>query len=130
MQPTDSWPYSISLAHSGDDDVLTKMRVAADRRAEQAREELATLNLIAAVYKIRAEFPATATIVFRITDYSRNEVSAAITQLLDDAGNVIGDQHTIVGYAWAAIDLGLPYVNFTPSLGASFLLFLLRTRRT
>jgi myo-inositol-1-phosphate synthase len=23
-------------------------------------------------------------------------------------------------YAWAAIDLGLPYVNFTPSLGASF----------
>jgi myo-inositol-1-phosphate synthase len=24
-------------------------------------------------------------------------------------------------YAWAAIDMGLPYVNFTPSLGASFL---------
>jgi myo-inositol-1-phosphate synthase len=23
-------------------------------------------------------------------------------------------------YAWAAIDLGLPYINFTPSLGASF----------
>jgi myo-inositol-1-phosphate synthase len=23
-------------------------------------------------------------------------------------------------YAWAALDLGLPYVNFTPSLGASF----------
>jgi myo-inositol-1-phosphate synthase len=23
-------------------------------------------------------------------------------------------------YAWAAIDLGMPYVNFTPSLGASF----------
>jgi myo-inositol-1-phosphate synthase len=23
-------------------------------------------------------------------------------------------------YAWAAVDLGLPYVNFTPSLGASF----------
>ena len=22
-------------------------------------------------------------------------------------------------YAWAALDLGLPYVNFTPSLGAS-----------
>ena len=23
-------------------------------------------------------------------------------------------------YAWAALDLGLPYINFTPSLGASF----------
>jgi myo-inositol-1-phosphate synthase len=23
-------------------------------------------------------------------------------------------------YAWAAVDLGLPYINFTPSLGASF----------
>jgi myo-inositol-1-phosphate synthase len=34
------------------------------------------------------------------------------------------DGHTILPasslYAWAAIDLGLPYVNFTPSLGASF----------
>jgi myo-inositol-1-phosphate synthase len=33
--------------------------------------------------------------------------------------------HTILPasslYAWAAVDLGLPYVNFTPSLGASFL---------
>jgi len=32
--------------------------------------------------------------------------------------------HTILPasslYAWAAVDLGLPYVNFTPSLGASF----------
>ena len=23
-------------------------------------------------------------------------------------------------YAWAALDLGLPYINFTPSLGATF----------
>src|SRR5262245_10974120 len=23
-------------------------------------------------------------------------------------------------YAWSAVDLGLPYINFTPSLGASF----------
>ncbi len=35
-------------------------------------------------------------------------------------------------YAWAALDLGLPYVNFTPSLGASFpaALELARERRT
>src|SRR5262249_31925640 len=35
-------------------------------------------------------------------------------------------------YAWAALDLGLPYVNFTPSLGASFpaALDLARQRRT
>ena len=35
-------------------------------------------------------------------------------------------------YAWAALDLGLPYVNFTPSLGASFpaALELARERKT
>jgi myo-inositol-1-phosphate synthase len=35
-------------------------------------------------------------------------------------------------YGWAALDLGLPYVNFTPSLGASFpaALDLARERRT
>jgi myo-inositol-1-phosphate synthase len=33
------------------------------------------------------------------------------------------DQHVLPAsalYAWAALDLGLPYINFTPSLGASF----------
>jgi myo-inositol-1-phosphate synthase len=35
-------------------------------------------------------------------------------------------------YAWAAVDLGLPYINFTPSLGASFPAIheLARQRRT
>jgi len=35
-------------------------------------------------------------------------------------------------YAWAAIDLGMPYINFTPSLGASFVaaLELVQERKT
>ena len=40
-----------------------------------------------------------------------------LTPLLGQRGAVLPASAL---YAWAALDLGLPYVNFTPSLGASF----------
>jgi myo-inositol-1-phosphate synthase len=40
-----------------------------------------------------------------------------LTPLLGQRGAVLPASSL---YAWAALDLGLPYVNFTPSLGASF----------
>jgi myo-inositol-1-phosphate synthase len=42
---------------------------------------------------------------------------ARFNQALDAAGSSV-PASTL--YAWAALDLGVPYVNFTPSLGASF----------
>src|SRR5579872_1594060 len=39
------------------------------------------------------------------------------TPLLSQRGGVLPASAI---YAWAALDLGLPYINFTPSLGASF----------
>jgi myo-inositol-1-phosphate synthase len=40
-----------------------------------------------------------------------------LTPLLNQRGPVLPASSI---YAWAALDLGLPYINFTPSLGASF----------
>lgn len=51
---------------------------------------------------------------FRID--ARHETIAAFTAALDQPDLVPASSQ----YAWAAIDLGIPYVNFTPSLGSSF----------
>jgi myo-inositol-1-phosphate synthase len=42
----------------------------------------------------------------------------ALTAALDQSGPPVLPASGL--YAWAAVDLGFPYINFTPSLGASF----------
>lgn len=53
--------------------------------------------------------------------FTLGEAHASLGQLksqLDKTGAGILPASSL--YAWAAVDLGLPYINFTPSLGASF----------
>jgi myo-inositol-1-phosphate synthase len=46
-----------------------------------------------------------------------HQTAESLTSALGRKGPVLPPSGV---YAWAALDLGLPYVNFTPSLGASF----------
>ena len=52
---------------------------------------------------------------FELSD--AHESLETLTPLLSQRGPLLPASAL---YAWAALDLGLPYINFTPSLGASF----------
>lgn len=82
-------------------------RIQADLRAFQETNRLDQV-LVASVASTEPPFALT-----------------AIHQTPEELGRALGQRHHAILpasslYAWAAIDLGLPYVNFTPSLGASF----------
>jgi myo-inositol-1-phosphate synthase len=52
--------------------------------------------------------------------FALSEVHASVEQLLPALEKRQAALPASALYAWAALDLGLPYINFTPSLGASF----------
>jgi myo-inositol-1-phosphate synthase len=81
-------------------------RIQADLRAFQARERLDQLLVL----NIASTEPP----------FALGEVHARVERLrpaLEQREPVLPASSL---YAWAALDLGLPYVNFTPSLGATF----------
>jgi myo-inositol-1-phosphate synthase len=81
-------------------------RIKADLQDFQQREDLAELLV---VHVASTEPPFT----LGPEHESLDKLQAQI-----DAGNNVLPASSL--YAWAALDLGLPYINFTPCLGASF----------
>jgi myo-inositol-1-phosphate synthase len=82
-------------------------RIQADLRAFQDANQLSQVVVIN-VASTEPPFP---------TDAAHASVKSLLPALENSRSQLV-PASTL--YAWAALDLGLPYINFTPSLGASF----------
>ena len=81
-------------------------RIQADLRDFKAREKLDQVVMV----NVSSTEPP-------VTPDKRLDSVAAFQSILDDKQSNLPASAL---YAWAALDMGFPLVNFTPSLGASF----------